>query len=184
MQELCIASSMSLRGATDLSATRIPPGPDYTGGGGFSLPIDLTIYLCLIEFLGRPNQSHAHKRKVQEKSTKAKTSCKNSIDLRNSERGNPPGKSIQNRLKMLRWRCLGDALGLPGASQGPIRADLQRQPKLDEKMGGFCEAAGTSQELPGDPKINEKSIVCEQKALQTWILCRCLCTKPFSMIFV
>ena len=46
-------------GAVDLSATRIPPGPDYTGGGGFSLPIDLTIYLCLIEFLGRPNQSHA-----------------------------------------------------------------------------------------------------------------------------
>ena len=84
---------------------------------------------------------------------------------------------------MLRWRCLGDALGLPGASQGPIRADFRRQPKIDEKMGGFCEAAGTSRELPGDRKINEKTLVCEQKALQTWIRCRCLCTKPFSMFF-
>ena len=54
-------------GAVDLSATRIPPGPDYTGGGGFSLPIDLTIYLYLIEFLGRPNQSHAHKQKSSKK---------------------------------------------------------------------------------------------------------------------
>ena len=54
-------------GAVDLSATRIPPGPDYTGGGGFSLPIDLTIYLCLIEFLGRPNQSHAHKQNSSKK---------------------------------------------------------------------------------------------------------------------
>ena len=84
---------------------------------------------------------------------------------------------------MLRWRCLGDALGLPGASQGPIRADFRRQPKIYEKMGGFCEAAGTSRELPGDRKINEKSLVCQQKALQTWILCRYLCTKPLSMIF-
>ena len=57
-------------GAVDLSATRIPPGPDYTGGGGFSLPIDLTIYLYSIEFLGRPNQSHAHKQKVQTKRSK------------------------------------------------------------------------------------------------------------------
>ena len=130
-----------------------------------------------------PNQSHAHKQKVQEINTKAKASCKNSLDLRNSERGNPPGKSIQDRLKMLRWRCLGDALGRPGTSQGPIWADFRRQPKIYEKMGGFCEAAGTSRELPGDRKINEKSLVCQQKALQTLILCRYLCTKPLSTIF-
>ena len=78
---------------------------------------------------------------------------------------------------------LGPPWGLPGTSQGPIRADFRRQPKIYEKMGGFCEAAGTSRELPGDRKINEKSLVCQQKALQTWILCRYLCTKPFSMIF-
>ena len=79
--------------------------------------------------------------------------------------------------------CLWDTLGLPGASQGPTQADFRRQPKIDEKMAGFCEAARTSRELPGDRKINEKTLVCEQKALQTWILCRYLCTKPFSMIF-
>ena len=133
----------------NLSATRIPPGPDYTGGGGFSLPIDLTIYLCLIEFLVRPNQSHAHKRKVQEKSTKAKTSCKNSIDLRNSERGNPPGKSIQNRRKMLRWRCLGDAWGLPGASLGRPRDQPGPISAGDRK---FIEKWAPSATLPGRPE--------------------------------
>ena len=84
---------------------------------------------------------------------------------------------------MLPGRCLGDALGLPGASQGPVRAGFQTQPKIDEKMGGFWEAAGTSREAPRDPKIHQKSIVCEQKALHTWILCRFLRTRPLFMIF-
>ena len=84
---------------------------------------------------------------------------------------------------MLRWKCLGHALNLPGASQGPIRVDFRRQPKIDWKMGAFCEAPGTSRELPGDPKINEKLLACGQNALQKWIICRCLCTKPFSTIF-
>ena len=60
--ELCHTSGTPRKGAADLSATRIPPGPEYTGGGCICLTIYLSVCLsvCLSiyqEFIGRPNQS-------------------------------------------------------------------------------------------------------------------------------
>ena len=78
---------------------------------------------------------------------------------------------------------LGPPWSLPGASQGPTWADFRRRPKIHWKMGAFCDVAGTSRELPGHPKINEKLLPCEHKALQKWVLWQCLCTEPFFMIF-
>ena len=83
------------------------------------------------------------------KQKEANTSCKNSIDLRNSERGNPPGKSIQNRPKMLRWRCLGDAWGLPGASLGPPR---DRSGPISGGNRKFMKKWEASARLPGRPE--------------------------------
>ena len=169
-----------------------PAGPLYYVLEGMTT-VTTTTPICWGSLLAFPTGAfgccvggRVHQHEVgnnKEKNTKAKTSFKNSIDLRNSEHGNPSGKSIQNRLKMLRWRCLGHALGLPGASQGPIPNDFRRQLKIDLKIGAFCEAPGPSRELPGDPEINEKLLACGQNALQKLIICRCLCTKPFSTIF-
>ena len=64
-----------------------------------------------------------------------------------------------------------------------VQAGFQTQPKIDEKTDGSRDVPGGPRGPRDTPKIHQRSIVCEQKALHTWILCRFLRTRPLFMNF-
>ena len=108
-------SSTPRKGAADLSATRIPPGPEYTGVGCISLTIYLSVCLSVdlsiksssvaLIRVTRPSEG-SHKKYACKIQCHCNFACQSRLQ-----------KSLKNRPKMVPRGTLGVPGGLPKASR-------------------------------------------------------------------
>ena len=90
--------------------------------------------------------------RCKKKHKSVSTSLKKSMRLRKSVCRNRSNRSIQNQLKIVPGRCLGDTRGLSGAFRGPVQAGLQTQLKIYKKL----KASGRLLGRPGTPQWTQR----------------------------